>query len=97
MKESTKQTAAVNIFEATLRPLLKILGWIGNERDIVESLPYYSKIHSVISFCQVMEYLGYDHYSLHENLSNLDPRLLPCLFVKDDDNIFILIQTNWIT
>lgn len=79
-------TSSVNaeLLARCLTPLLQSLLWRGNRRILYESLPHFYPIASLDDFCSTMNNLGYEHHTFSTQLSNLDLRLLPCLYVPQD-------------
>jgi len=74
-----------------LRPLLKQLGWQGNDALLHESMPHMMNIDTEQKFTWVMRNLGYSTKSLSIRLNNLDEKLFPCVFMPDDDSSPLVI------
>lgn len=84
-------------FQHCLLPLLKSLGWIGVDRDIVESLPHFCDKLSLSRFNEIMTLLNYDNECIELNLQTLDQRLLPALFISHDQQQVLVIQSYSVT
>jgi len=81
-------------FNKCLLPLLRSLNWSGSQRQLSESLPYLSQIENSIMFCDVLDNLGYSSDSVFINLTQLDRRLLPCLFVSEKQSPMLLLRID---
>lgn len=75
-------TAASDL-AACLLPLLKALKWKGDPRHVAESLPHFANELDLTGLRNVMAQLNYSSRPERLALSELDPRLLPCLFLPD--------------
>lgn len=73
-------TAATDL-AACLVPLLSALGWRGNPRHVAEALPHFAPSLDLTGLRNVMGNLGYASRPKKIAMAELDPRLLPCLFV----------------
>jgi len=78
-------------FENCLTPLLDALNWHGPERHFKEALPHFSDIASANMFCDVMHHLNYDYSSTRVKFNNIDTRLLPCLYITEENAVFVLL------
>ena len=79
-------------YEHCLVPLLSALKWHGSMRTIKEAMPHYSKIVSTRGFCDVLKHLNYNYSTLPLDMENFDERLLPCLFVTEDNDVMVLLE-----
>ncbi len=66
---------------ACLVPLLQALGWHGNPRHVAEALPHFANDLDITDLRNVMANLNYASRPATVRLSQVDHRLLPCLFV----------------
>lgn len=74
---------AVSPMAGCLLPLLDALQWRGTSLDVAEALPHHVEDLSIAAFRNTMAYLGYGSRTVTARLSGLEPRLCPCLFVRD--------------
>jgi len=72
---------AASPFAACIMPLLNALGWRGDPRVIVEALPHFAKGLDLDGLRNVLAELSYATRPYATAPADLDPRLLPCLFV----------------
>ena len=70
-------------FSVCLPALLAAVGWQGASRDLPEAMPHMAETLDLSGLRNVMANLGYRSSSYPARLNDLDPRLLPCLFVPD--------------
>ena len=75
-------TAASDL-AACLLPLLKALKWKGDPRHVAEALPHFANELDLTGLRNVMAQLNYSSRPERLELAELDPRLLPCLFLPD--------------
>lgn len=66
-----------------LKPLLKSLGWKGDEDFLFESMPHMVNIENVDKFSWVMKNLGYSTKIIHIKLDEISKKNFPCLFIPD--------------
>src|SRR3990167_4165530 len=66
-----------------LRPLLKSLGWKGNEEFLFESMPHMVNIENVEKFAWVMKNIGYSTKMIEIKLDEISAINFPCLFIPD--------------
>jgi len=67
-----------------LMPLLERLGWTGDAREICETLPHFVDQIDLIDLRNIFVGLGFQSHPENISTSELDDRLLPCLFVSED-------------
>ncbi|GAB6051587.1 hypothetical protein JCM17960_04070 [Magnetospira thiophila] len=79
---------------ACLLPLLKALGWRGNPRHVVEALPHFADTLDLTALLNVMANLGYSSRSTKVRLNNLDPRLMPCLYLPRRGFAQVILGSN---
>ncbi len=75
-----------------LPALLAGLKWRGASRTVAESLPHLAESMDLSGFRSIMATLGFESDSYRTKLKNLDPRLLPCLFVPDDNAAKVVLD-----
>lgn len=74
-----------------LLPLLNSLNWRGDERHVAEALPHFMNSLDVTSFRNVMATLHYQSRPLKLDLTRIDRRLFPCLFLPDNGDAMVLL------
>lgn len=73
-------------------PLLDALGWKGGKRTFLNALPYDYRDFSVHDMMNTMANLGFKVNSSKGSLTQLDTRLLPCLFMDGNNDAHVLIN-----
>ncbi|MDA8230322.1 MAG: ATP-binding cassette domain-containing protein [Magnetospirillum sp.] len=68
---------------ACLLPLLKALGWKGEARYVAEALPHFANDLDLTGLRNVLAALNFSSRPERLRLAEIDPRLLPCLFLPD--------------
>lgn len=98
MQESNESTHSVSRFfrepsdfSNLLVPTLEALGWAGSDQNLVESLPHFSDQMSLVDFRNVLANLNFRTEPIQISIDRLDERILPALFVSNDDANAILI------
>lgn len=66
-----------------LKPLLKALGWKGDEAFLFESMPHMVSIENVEKFSFVMKNIGYSTKMISIKLEEISEMNFPCLFIPD--------------
>ncbi|MBF0612309.1 MAG: ATP-binding cassette domain-containing protein, partial [Magnetococcales bacterium] len=86
----------VSDFARCLIPLLDALGWRGNHQQLSEALPYMPDAMGYADFMNVLANLKFEGRGEKTRLSRLDARLLPCLFVPDDQErpVMVLLKSG---
>lgn len=79
-------------YAACLMPLLQALGWKRDIREIAEALPHFANSLNRGEFRNVLARLGYKTTSVIDNVSFVDPRVLPCLFILDGGGACVLLH-----
>lgn len=77
-----------------LMALLTALEWRGSPRNLAEALPHFADTLDLTGFRQVMANLGFAMRSERADLANIDPRLLPCLFLPEDGDARVLLRVE---
>ena len=73
-----------------MRPLLDTLGWKGGKRVFLNAMPYDCHNFDIHDMMNTMANLGFKVKSSLGDLHNLDVRMLPCLFVDQDSQAYVL-------
>lgn len=79
-----------NDLSTCLPILLEEIGFKGSVRDVSEALPYFEKSLTLDEFNNTIARLGYRAEERRGRLDQIDARLLPCLFVPDGDQAFVV-------
>lgn len=79
---------------ACLIPLLKSLKWHGTKRHLREAMPHVSQIYSESMFCEVMENLSYANKKVDVKLTDIDERVIPCLFLRENNAPLVLLRSE---
>jgi|GEM_PF-201632 len=74
-----------------LIPLLEALAWRGDPRHIAESVPHFINNLDVTSFRNVLANLHYESRPVEIEMSEIDARLMPCLFLPEGKDALILL------
>jgi ATP-binding cassette subfamily C protein LapB len=77
-----------------LTGLLTAIEWRGSLRHLAESLPHVSDSLDLTGLRRVMSNLGYTCREVKTSLDKLDPRLLPCLFITEDEPARVLLRLD---
>jgi ATP-binding cassette subfamily C protein/ATP-binding cassette subfamily C protein LapB len=80
----------------SMEPLLDALNWSGQQEHLMSALPYVSGIKGVSDFIKTMETLNYEHHSFNTTLEDLSIHFTPCLFVTEDNKVFVVLKKNTI-
>jgi ATP-binding cassette subfamily C protein/ATP-binding cassette subfamily C protein LapB len=72
-------------------PLLHELGWDGDDREIIETLPHFSNRMDLVDLRGVIALLGYHSEPQKIAFNRIDMRLLPCLFERQSDGRLFVI------
>lgn len=75
----------------SLLPLLEALKWRGDVRHVAEAIPHFIDELDITSFRNILASLNYESRSIDLKLKEIDPRLMPCLFLPEDGDAIILI------
>lgn len=82
--------SAASDLAACLLPLLKALGWKGDPRHVAESLPHFANDLDLTGLRNVMAQLNYSSRPLRVSLDEIDSRLVPCLFLPDNQPALVI-------
>lgn len=75
-----------------LWPLLEALSWNGSPRELAESLPHAARSLDLSGLCNVMTHLGLHPQFVQGSPQEIDPRLLPALFLPSDQPALVVIE-----
>lgn len=81
-------------FVGLLLPLLEALNWRGQPRKLLECLPHFTERLDLSDFCSVMSRLCFQPRHFHGNLTRLDRRLMPLLFVPENDPAVVILDKS---
>lgn len=77
---------------ACLVPMLSALSWNGDLQEVAETLPHFADDLELVDLRNVFARLGYSSTAEKTSISDLDPRLLPCLFETKEGEAFALLE-----
>ena len=78
-----------------LKPLLDALGWRGEERHLLESLPHFDNVEDIDSLRSVLARLNYETTARRARLCDLTEDILPCLFrPQGSDNVLVVLERD---
>jgi ATP-binding cassette subfamily C protein LapB len=86
------QFREISDLEECLVPLLKHLNSLSSAREVAEALPYFYDHLDLTQFNNTMSRLGFNAYVWRCNLGTLENHSLPCLFVPENENAFVVIK-----
>lgn len=86
--------SAASDLAACLLPLLKALGWKGEPRNVAESLPHFANELDLTGLRNVMANLNYSSRPARVSVEQIDPRLLPCLFLPEGRNALVITAAD---
>lgn len=75
-----------------LNPLLHALGWRGSTRHLFEILPHCASDIGLTDLRNILATVDYQSRPLKTRLTDLDGRLLPCLFVKSNNTPVLVLD-----
>lgn len=84
-------TKLFNYYDCVM-PLLEALGWHGHARRIFEAVPHLTTKITLTDLRNLMANLGYTSKSHKLNLRQLPDELIPCLFISNKEDIYILSE-----
>lgn len=86
-------------FGACMIPLLMALGYRGDMRHLAEALPHFAETLDLTGLRNMMANLTYISRPARLDPREIDPRLMPCLFVPDRSAAIVLLkrkEDGWI-
>ncbi|MBF0294681.1 MAG: peptidase domain-containing ABC transporter [Magnetococcales bacterium] len=84
--------ARLSDFGACMIPLLMSMGYHGDLRHIAEALPHFAESLDLTGLRNMMANMTYASRPGRFDLDEIDPRLLPCLFVPDREPAMVLLK-----
>ncbi len=81
-------------FSLCFPALLSALEWNGARRSVAEALPHIGSPMDLSCLRSVMANLDFQSSSYRTKFDDLEPRLLPCLFVPDDGPAKVIISVS---
>ncbi len=73
-------------------PLLEALNWRGDPRHVAEALPHFINNIDITAFRNIMATLHYESRPVKITLREIDPRLMPCIFLPEDGGALVLFS-----
>ncbi len=86
-----RDQTALSPYANCLMPLLNALGWRGNARHVAEAIPHFSCDLDLSDLIAVLANLNYLTTELRVRQNDLDPHMLPCLFVPDAGDARVIL------
>ncbi|MBF0417073.1 MAG: peptidase domain-containing ABC transporter [Magnetococcales bacterium] len=84
--------AQLSDFGACLVPLLHALGYRGDLRHVAEALPHFAESLDLTGLRNVMANLTFQSHEIRMPLNEIDPRLMPCLFVPEQRGAMVVYE-----
>jgi ATP-binding cassette subfamily C protein/ATP-binding cassette subfamily C protein LapB len=81
-------------YVACLIPLLNAFGWRGDPRHVAEAVPHFDSEFDIESIRNILANLNLPTQPHRIRQQEIDPDLLPCLFVPDDGPVRVVISTD---
>lgn len=78
--------------EACLVPTLAAVGWVGDARDVKETLPHSDRIRDVEALRSVLARLNYQTHRQPINLTDIRAEMMPCLFSTDGMEVQLVVE-----
>ncbi|MBF0421100.1 MAG: ATP-binding cassette domain-containing protein [Magnetococcales bacterium] len=94
MEKSSTVFNPVSDIAKCLAPLLDAIGWRGNRMQLMEALPYMPDAMDFADLLNVLASLKFSSRVERLALKDLDPRLLPCLFVPDKEAAMVVLKNS---
>lgn len=69
--------------------ILKSLGWAGTGEQVAEAIPHFSNVFKLVDLQETLEHLGYTLKTLKIKRESIDKRLLPVLFISEDQLVSV--------
>ncbi len=79
---------------ACLIPFLRALEWRGELRHVAEALPHFDKVEDAHRLRGVLANLHVATREAKTRLADIDPRLLPCLFLPRRGSLMVLLERD---
>ncbi|WP_051610256.1 peptidase domain-containing ABC transporter [Terasakiella pusilla] len=85
---------AVTDIAACLLPLLTALEWEGSQRTLSEALPHFANELDLTDFLNIVGKLGFKSQKINISLKDIDPRIMPCLFLPKYADAIVVLGRN---
>ena len=79
-------------FGACMMPLLMALGYRGDLRHIAEALPHFAETLDITGLRNMMANISYNSRLGQFDIQEIDPRLMPCLFVPKHRGAMVMLK-----
>lgn len=89
--EDASAFADTSPIAACFVPLLNELGWDGDDRDVIETLPHFANDMDLVDLRGVLALLGFTSEPKKTRFNRIDMRLLPCLFERESDGTLFVV------
>ncbi len=93
-KSSENVEEHIGLARNCLLPLLTALGWRGEERYLMESLPHFDEVEDVDDLRSVVARLNFKTTAQKISSSHLYDEALPCLFVDKKGALSVILERN---
>ena len=90
--QSFEQIEDISPYAACIMPILTALGWRSYHRELIEALPHFADHLDLVDLRNMLVTLGYESDGKRTKASQLNPALLPCLFVSDGGGIYVITE-----
>lgn len=77
-----------------LKPLMSALGWRGQVQHLIEILPHCAETIDLHDLRNILANANYQSRPLKTCLRELDPRLMPCLFVTAKGSVRLILGSD---
>jgi len=93
-KSSENNEEHIGLARNCLLPLLTALGWRGEERYLMESLPHFDEVEDIDDLRSVIARLNFKTSPQKLSTSQLWDEALPCLFVDKKGALSVILECN---
>ncbi len=93
-KSSENIEEHIGLARNCLLPLLTALGWRGEERYLMESLPHFDEVEDIDDLRSVLARLNFKTNPQKLSTSQLWDEALPCLFVDKKGALSVILERN---
>lgn len=81
-------------FGACIIPLLLAIGYRGDFRHVAEALPHFAETLDLTGLRNMMANMSFNSREGRLNMAEIDPRLMPCLFVPHSGSAMVLLKRS---
>ncbi|MBT6096718.1 MAG: ATP-binding cassette domain-containing protein, partial [Rhodospirillaceae bacterium] len=97
--EDIRRGAMAGLKDATdlsncVLPLLEALNWRGDPRHVAEALPHFINNIDITAFRNILATLHYESRPIKIRVGEVDPRLMPCVFLPEDGGALVLFSRS---